>query len=96
MATAKTPLYVLDGPNGSLDPAFDAHGLPFFMWAMAHWQNWVPVQQLQAAMAHVLGTVHDIVWRTVNGPTAALVADSAAMQLVALQLGRAAVKSADP
>ena len=33
-------LYLLDGPNGSLDPTFDAHALPVKHWAMAWWQSW--------------------------------------------------------
>ena len=43
-------LYVADGVSGTVDPACDAHTLPMSMWALAHWQAWVPVSQLASAM----------------------------------------------
>ena len=70
-------LYVVDGVQGTLDPAFDANVLPLHMWAMAHWQWWLSLRQLEDAMAvAVEAHPHEQAtnWRKVAGPVAALVA----------------------
>ena len=75
--SSQVVLYVADGACGTLDPAFDANVLPLQMWALAHWQTWVPLQQLNAAMQQALAD-HPLdqptAWRRVAGPVAALVA----------------------
>ncbi len=72
-------LYTADGPYGTLDPAFDAHVVPLFMWAMAHWQRWQPHLALQEAADHAKDKVikgGKAVWSTVTGPAAAVVASA--------------------
>ncbi len=53
-AGGKSPdlvLYVLDGPNGTLDPAFQAHSEAIKMWAAAWWDHWFTPEQLSTAFA---------------------------------------------
>ena len=70
-------LYLADGANGTCDPAFAAHTLPMFMWAMAHWDKWTPTAHMHttllAARDRVVsaGTAK---WNRVTGPAAALAA----------------------
>ena len=79
--SAQLVLYAADGAHGSLDPAFDAHTLPLQMWALAHWQKWVPITELSQSMQEALRT-HSMHlssgsgpnWKKVCGPVAALVA----------------------
>ena len=40
-------LYALDGASGTLDPAFMGNGAVVVQWAYAHWENWVPAQDLR-------------------------------------------------
>ena len=37
-------LYTQDGKSGTLDPAFDAFGLPVKHWALAWWEEWAPTR----------------------------------------------------
>ena len=73
-------LAVLDGPGGTLDPAFDAHILPIKFWALACWEGWFSTD--------VLGEVFELsalkfanakvsAWARVCGPTTALIASLA-------------------
>jgi len=73
-------LYTADGASGTLDPAFDAHALPLYMWAMAHWHQWLPLQCLHESIVNAQSKVLDgstPVWRRVIGPAAAVVASAA-------------------
>ena len=73
-------LYTADGASGTLDPAFDAHALPLYMWAMAHWHQWLPLQCLHESIVNAQSKVLDgstPVWRRVTGPAAAVVASAA-------------------
>ena len=38
-----TTLYILDGPKGTMDTAFDAHAMPIKHWAWALWDGWFPL-----------------------------------------------------
>ena len=72
-------LYVVDGAQGTLDPAFDAHVLPLYMWAMAHWESWLMPLQLEEAMQEAQKRVmHEgvVAWSRVAGPAAALIASA--------------------
>lgn len=73
-------LHVADGAHGTLDPGFDAHGLPIWMWSLAHWEEWLP-QLLDEAMRHATSKVITIQglakWRSVTGPAAAATASAA-------------------
>ena len=67
-------LYAIDGPNGTTDPAFDAHALLVKHWAMAWWDNWVPAAAMKAAHHHIKTKLGDgnAGWNKATGPTAAL------------------------
>ena len=70
------------GATGILDPAFDAHALPFKYWATAHWEGWAPSAGLSSALhdaiRRVLPDPHSAPrWAKVSGPAAALVASAA-------------------
>ena len=73
-------LHVADGAKGTLDPAFDAHGLPIRMWAMALWEEWVPPQQMDEALRHAsrfaLTGDGSAIWSRVAGPAAAVAASA--------------------
>lgn len=73
-------LHAADGSRGTLDPAFDVHGLPIRMWALALWEEWVPCQQmddaLQHAMCHAVMSDGSPQWSRVAGPAAAVVASA--------------------
>ena len=73
-------LHAIDGACGTLDPAFDAHGLPIWMWALAHWQEWVPNTLLDEAVLHadrrVLSLDGKAKWRIVAEIAAAVVASA--------------------
>jgi hypothetical protein len=77
-AAGKNPdlmLSALDGQDGTMDPAFEAHGLPIKHWAFAWWEEWAtPVQLAQAFR----GAVDKLVgkrshWQAAAGPSTALV-----------------------
>ena len=74
---AAAVLYVADGAGGTLDPAFDAHVLPLQSWALALWQQWAPVKELEAALRRAL-ELHPpdrpTKWRKGAGPVAAMLA----------------------
>ena len=42
-------LYALDGSDGTLDPAFEAHSGPLKYWALAWWEQWFNTEQLTTA-----------------------------------------------
>lgn len=68
-------LYLLDGPMGTLDPAFDAHVLPMQRYATAVWQSWQPLQHLQSAFRDAQAKLlsKGFKWACVSGPIAALI-----------------------
>ncbi len=69
-------MYALDGPAGTLDPAFEAHASPVLHWALAIWLQWFPRDQLQAAFTDAslrLARRAGAPWSAVTGPTSALV-----------------------
>ena len=73
-------LYAAGGANGTLDPAFNAHARPFFIWSMAHWYRWVPSPLLDNAMRHAKARVLSqgtARWAKVTGPAAAVAASAA-------------------
>jgi hypothetical protein len=44
-AGGKSPdlvLFALDSAGGTLDPTYDAVGLPIKHWALPWWEHWVP------------------------------------------------------
>ena len=43
--------YVLDGPAGTLDPAFDVHVNPAKFWALAIWEGWFGIDEMEQALA---------------------------------------------
>ena len=70
-------LYVLDGPSGTLDPAFDAHVNVIKSWALAYWEAWVPegfLAKCHRAARLRLNAAKSSTWRAVAGPTAATIA----------------------
>ena len=69
-----TALYVIDGPNGTLDPTFSAHTLPLLHWSTAFWETWVSKEALEAAFQHVPSKMSHgkASWHGVAGPAAAL------------------------
>ena len=73
-------LLAADGARGILDPSFDAHGLPIWMWALAHWEEWLPISALDEAVRYavsaVLTTDGCARWSVVAGPAAAVVASA--------------------
>lgn len=79
-AGGKSPdmvLQVLDGPFGTLDPAFQAHGEPIKMWACAWWNSWFPAEQLMQAFAEAsikVASTDNSWWGRTAGPVAALIA----------------------
>ena len=75
-----TRLHIIDGPHGTLDTAFDAHALPAKYWALAVWQAWFPVPQLEEAVALARKRIDNCnisAWTIVSGPTSALIASFA-------------------
>ena len=69
--------YALDGQFGTLDPAFDAHGLPIKQWAQAIWEHTYSHEQLCQAIRFArlkLANAKGSPWAVVTGPAAALVA----------------------
>jgi len=52
IAGGKNPelvLHTLDGPAGTMDPAFEAHSAPVLFWAMAVWCQWFTRRQMGKA-----------------------------------------------
>ena len=70
-------LLFLDGPSGTLDPAFDAHVLPITRWAQAWFEGWQSRVHLTSAFENSGQKVRKAtrtMWDVVAGPTAALLA----------------------
>ncbi len=72
-------LHIADAQGGTVDPAFDAHVLPFMMWSLALSQRWQTASALAGASRDAYHRVigdGQAVWRAVNGSAAALVASA--------------------
>ena len=70
-------LYIMDGPHGTLDPAFEAHSGPLKMWAYAWWEGWFRPEVLSRAFGEAslkVGSTEASWWRRTAGPAAAVVA----------------------
>ena len=70
-------LYALDGSDGTLDPAFEAHASPIKHWALAWWEHWFTPPQLAEAFAEATAKMERCKgswWSVVAGPVAALLA----------------------
>ena len=70
-------MYTLDGQDGTMDPAFDAHVGPLKFWALAWWEGWFPPEQLEEAFSQAsckLAEAKDSWWPRVTGPTTAVLA----------------------
>jgi len=70
-------LVVADGSHlGAADPAFEAHVGVVYMWALAVWEQWVPIELLCRLVARTAARVHRAkkIWSVVYGPAAALIA----------------------
>ena len=70
-------LYIMDGPHGTLDPAFEAHSGPLKMWAYAWWEGWFQPEVLSRAFGEAslkVGSTEASWWRRTAGPAAAVVA----------------------
>ncbi len=71
-------MYIIDGPFGTLDPAFEAHAAPVLLWAIAVWHAWFSRQQFEQAFQQAsfkLATKEgDSCWCLVTGPMTALLA----------------------
>ena len=70
-------LLTIDGPNGTVDPAFEAHGAPLRHWALAWWEGWFAPTQLREAFTGAslkIAAAKGSCWQVVAGPTATLVA----------------------
>ena len=44
-------MLAIDGPDGTVDPAFEAHAAPVVAWATAVWEGWLPRAALARLMA---------------------------------------------
>ena len=75
-------LYILDGPSGTCDPAFDAHVLPLVRYASAWWENWQPADVITRAFRQAYSRMSNRkgAWGSVNGPLAALIVTLARMK----------------
>ena len=70
-------LAISDGANRTLDPAFEAHAKPIKYWALAHWEEWIPLERLTKMKNNAIAkleTATRSVWSKVTGPTTALIA----------------------
>ena len=71
-------LHAIDGPSGTLDPAFDAHATLVLIYAIAVWQAWFSREQFelafQQASLKLAAKEHDSWWGLVTGPITALLA----------------------
>ena len=69
-------LMVADGKaSGRADPAYDAHAMPIGQWAMAVWEAWEYVGNLNRMIDHAKTNLDEAVnkWAVVRGPAATLV-----------------------
>ena len=71
-------LHAIDGPHGTLDPAFEAHAAPVLMYATAVWQSWLQRHQFEAASQQgsfkLMAKEGESCWSLVTGPITALLA----------------------
>ena len=67
------------GPKGMADPAFPAHMSTMGHWSMAIWEAWLPMKNLQLAIADAKVRLVQAArpWQRVFGPAAAFVASAA-------------------
>lgn len=69
-------LYVIDGPWGTLDPAFEAHCAPLRHWFLAWWERWIPHADLVRAFSFAKGRLssgdNPFSWARVTGPVGAV------------------------
>ncbi len=74
-------LHLLDGPAGTLDPAFEAHAAPLLLWTMAIWEGWFTREQLARAFTQASFKLSkkegESCWNLVTGPATALLASLA-------------------
>ena len=74
-------LHLLDGPAGTLDPAFEAHTSPLLLWTIAVWERWFSRDQLAKAFTQaslkVAKKEGESCWSLVTGPATALLASLA-------------------
>ena len=79
-AGGKSPdmvLHIIDGPNGTIDPAFEAHSGPLRMWAFAWWEGWFQSEVLCKAFGEAslkVGGTEGSWWHRTAGPAAAVIA----------------------
>ena len=69
-------LMMADGKaNGRADPAYDAHATPIGQWAMAVWESWEYIGNLNRMIDHAKTNLDEAVnkWAVVRGPAATLV-----------------------
>ena len=68
-------LYAIDGANGALGPAFDAHCMPIKYWAIAHWEAWFNPCDYDVAVSGARKRLNAAVgsaWNAVIGPVTSL------------------------
>ena len=65
-----------EGPRGRADPAFDAHLQPIEQWAMAIWEQWLPVPSMNRMLTDAEQRLSGArsKWPKVYGPAAAMLA----------------------
>ena len=66
--------WLIDGPSGTLDPAFDANAQPIWHWASAVWEQWRSSYILGDSFAIAQEKVDNrgATWRSAAGPVMAL------------------------
>ena len=73
-------LHTIDGANGTLDPAFNAHVGLVMRWAQAWWEGWFCRSDMEMAFqaaTRKLASCVGSAWRRVSGPVAAFIASMA-------------------
>ena len=81
-------LYALDGAHGTLDPSFLGNGAVIMHWALAHWEKWVPAQDMKKALEAAerkLDGKGNKAWGQVNGHATALIATLQRIRWTALR-----------
>ena len=69
-------MMIADGSRkGKADPAFPAHTDVVQHWALAIWNNWLPLDSLQLSLNYATVRTGESPqpWRVVTGPAAALI-----------------------
>ena len=72
-------LHIADASGTNIDPAMDAHVMPFKMWAQAYSQTWQAHKVMAEAAEHAFKEVivqNIAVWNKVHGPAGALIASA--------------------